>query len=449
MTWILTTHAILFLWAMRNLLSVPRNPTEALSWIYCVIFIPVLGPLAYIILGERFFRTKPVSHLPPDVDVLRAAQPTPAMTITAELAGSIVTTGGQFLITADPKESLQIIHDKLEAAREAIYVEFYIIENDAIGTGILDTLIRKAKDGLDIYLIYDWFGSYFINQRKVRELRRAGGHVSSFSPIGEIFKLMNPHLRNHRKLILIDGTEAITGSANLGRMYLGRRRRNQNRDYIVSLTGPACKLLQQIFINDWNFCSRENLGYRDVPIEYAGTFPLVVVDSGPHRFREPIHTCLISLIHSARESIRIATPYFVPSEPILYALRVKAKHGIRIELMIPINSDSRWVNLASSSYARELMDLGVTVHHYKDRQLHSKFVLIDGHIVTLGSHNFDYRSFRLNYELSLVIDSAEIARQVEQIFNEDVRHCSDFVHKDRKTPMRMLENFVRVFSPLL
>jgi cardiolipin synthase A/B len=449
MPWILTTHAVLFLWAMRNLLRVPRNPTEALSWIYCVIFIPVLGPLAYIVFGERYFRTRPVSHLPPDAQALRAPQPTPNLTITAELAGSIVTTGDRFHITADPKESLQIIREKLEAARRSIFVEFYIIENDVIGTGILDTLIRKAKEGVAIYLIYDWFGSYFINQRKVRELRRAGGHVSSFSPIGEIFKLINPHLRNHRKLILVDGIEAITGSANIGRMYLGRRRRNQNRDYIVSLTGDACKMLQQIFINDWNFCSQEKLDYQDVPVRSAAAFPLVVVDSGPHRFREPIHTCLISLIHSASESIRIATPYFVPSEPILYALRVKAKQGIDIELMIPINSDSRWVNLASSSYARELMELGVRIYHYKDRQLHSKFVLIDGHIVTLGSHNFDYRSFRLNYELSLVIDSADITRQVEQIFNEDVRHCSDFVHKERKMLMLMLENFVRVFSPLL
>jgi cardiolipin synthase A/B len=260
---------------------------------------------------------------------------------------------------------------------------------------------------------------------------------------------MNPHLRNHRKLILVDGIEAITGSANLGKMYLGRRRKNQNRDYIVSVTGPTCKLLQQVFINDWNFCSPDKLQYQDVPIEPNGRFPLVVVDSGPHRFREPIHITLISLIHSATESIRIATPYFVPSEPVLYALRVMAKRGIGIELMLPIRSDSRWVNLASSSYARELMGLGARIYHYRDRQLHSKFVLIDGHIAILGSHNFDYRSFRLNYELSLVIDSAEITREVEQIFDEDVRHCSDFVHKARKTPMLMLENFARVFSPLL
>lgn len=449
MSWFLTTHIVLFLWAIRNLLRVPRNPTEALSWIYFVIFVPVLGPLSYIILGERSFRTKPISHLPPDAEAIRASQPTPILNITADLAGSIVTTGDRFHITADPKESLKIIRDRLSAARHTIFVEFYIIENDTIGTEILDILIRKANDGLQINLVYDWFGSFSISQRKIRELRRAGGNVSSFSPIIEIFKLMNPNLRNHRKLILIDGIEAITGSANIGRTYLGRRRKNQNRDYIVILTGTACKLLQQIFVNDWNTCSRKKLQYKDTAIELVGTFPIVVVDSGPHRFREPIHTALIYLIHSAKKSIRIATPYFVPSEPILYALRVMAKQGIAIELMIPIRSDSRWVNLASSSFARELMSLGVTIHHYKDRQLHSKFVLIDGHIAILGTHNFDYRSFRLNYELSLVIDSAEITRQVEQIFNEDSRQCCEFVTKDRKMPMLMLENFARVFSPLL
>lgn len=449
MSWFLITHAILFLWAIRKLLVVPRNPTEALSWIYFIVFIPVLGPLSYIILGERFFRTQPIPIVPPGLDGIRALEPTAVLDTAAELSGSVVTTGDQFYITADPKESLQIIHDKLKAARHTIFVEFYIIENDAIGAEILDILIQKARDGLEIYLIYDWFGSYSINQRKVRKLRQAGGNVSSFLPLFEVFKLMNPHLRNHRKLILIDGVEAITGSANIGRTYLGRRRKNQNRDYITSLTGPACKLLQQIFINDWNFCSRKKLEYRDIPIEPRGTFPLVVIDSGPHRLREPIHTTLISLIHSAKESIRISTPYFVPSEPIMYALRIMARRGIGIELMLPIRSDSRWVNLASSSYARELIGLGVRIYHYRDRQLHSKFVLIDEHIAILGTHNFDYRSFRLNYELSLVIDSPEITCKVGQIFDEDVRHCSDFVHKGRKLPMLMLENFARVFSPLL
>jgi cardiolipin synthase A/B len=174
MFWLLIAHAVLLPWAIRNLLRVPRNPTEALSWIYFIVFVPILGPLSYIVLGERFFRTKPIPLWPPGIDSIRAPNPTDILNIAAELAGSVVTTGERFHITADPKQSLQLIRDKLEAARHTIYVEFYIIENDAIGTEILDILIRKAREGLRIYLIYDWFGSYFINQSKVRELQRSG-----------------------------------------------------------------------------------------------------------------------------------------------------------------------------------------------------------------------------------------------------------------------------------
>ncbi len=448
--YVLAVHIVLFLWALFNLLRIPRSPTETLSWIYFVIFVPIFGPLAYLVLGERHFRTKP------DVGTSILANPFEEGEISvnlrncAKLSATSVTASNSFYITANPNESLNLIREKLAAAQESIYVEFYIIQNDTIGTLILETLIAKAAAGVKVYLIYDWYGSFLISRSKLKMLRQAGGHVTSFSPIELIFKALNPNLRNHRKLILVDGKTAISGSANIGRKYIGKKRRDQNRDYLFSLSGPVCDQLERIFVKDWNFCSLDKITTIHVPVRKSpDAIPVVVIDSGPHRFQETFHLTIISLIHTAKHSIRIATPYFVPSEPLLYGLKVVAQKGIRIELIIPLKSDSPWVDLASTSFARELSEVGVQVHRFKSRMLHSKIITIDERVAVVGTPNFDYRSFRLNYELAFVMESEIVSQAISAIFDEDLKNSYPFNTSKRRRPLRYAENLARVLSPLL
>lgn len=448
--YVFIVHVVLFMWAIRNLLRVPRSPTETLSWIYFVIFVPIFGPLAYLIMGERHFRTKPDVGTSTLANPFREDEISQTLRNCAILAVSPVTATNSFYITANPNESLELIRENLASAQESIYVEFYIIQNDTIGTLILDTLIAKAKLGVKVYLIYDWYGSILINRGKLKLLRKAGGHVASFSPLELVFKALNPNLRNHRKLILIDGKVAISGSANIGRKYIGKKRRDQNRDYLFSLTGPVCDQLERIFVKDWNFCSRDKITTLHTALAKSNeAIPIIVVDSGPHRFQETFHLTVISLIHTAKHSIRIATPYFVPSEPLLYGLKVVAQRGIKIELIIPSKSDSRWVDLASTSFARELSEAGVQVHRFKNRMLHSKIVTIDERVVVVGTPNFDYRSFRLNYELAFVMESEQVSKAVSTIFDEDLKNSYPFDKKKRRQPLLAAENLARVLSPLL
>ena len=358
-------------------------------------------------------------------------------------------SASQVEVIEDPARQLQIIVDAIQSATQYICIEYYIIQNDSIGNAILDLLVKKASEGIKVYLIYDWYGSFRVNRSRLKKLTKSGGIVLSFSPFHLIFRFINPNLRNHRKLIIIDGKLAITGSANVGRKYQGKKHKEQNRDYIITLRGQVCEYLKSVFCLDWKFCIDEDLILPKTDSSpVPGKYLVQVIESGPHSSYENLHETIINLINSATQSLCIASPYFIPSEPVMYALRLACRKNVSVTILVPKRSDSRLVDYASRSFSRELVACGASIYQFERRFLHSKMIIVDERYALLGTPNVDCRSFRLNFELSLLFDGEEVARRSHEIFQEDLKKSRRFLPIAGKWTL-ILENFLRIFSPQL
>ncbi|MDD4922769.1 MAG: cardiolipin synthase [Bacteroidales bacterium] len=444
-----------------------RNPVKTISWMLVLFFLPYVGIILYIFFGQRYRKQKIISR-----KSIRSIENNPAYLYEeldpahypAECTGLIemfrecnahpVFSGNSVELFTDGREKFDRLFEDIRKARKHIHLDYYIIEQCKIGYELQHLLIEKAKEGVEVRLIYDDIGSWKTKKRFFREMQDAGVQVYPF------LKVLLPYLspkfnyRNHRKIVVIDGEIGYTGGFNVADRYIDGGNFAFWRDSHVRIEGKAVYGLQTAFLIDWFFVSRSLLTskYYFPDLNEHGNCLVQTVTSGPDTDWENIMQGIFSVLTKAKKYVYIQTPYFLPNESLLTALQTAALSGVDVRLMVPAKSDT-WVALKGmQSYLAEIMEAGVKVYFYQDGFLHAKTLVSDDIISTVGSTNLDYRSFEFNFEMNAFIYNKDFGKKMKSLFLKDQEQCRLISLKDwenRPRLVRWSESICRLFGPLL
>lgn len=453
-----------------------RDPSKTTVWVLILLLVPIFGLVFYLFFGQNHRKKKMFSRKEL-VDLKRIEEITKTqlqeiraekyMSIPAVAANikiiTLLLNNSKALLTLNnlvkilqtgTKTFQSIIHD-IDQAQDSIHLEFYIVASDDIGNLIKDKLIAKAKSGVNVRLIYDDVGSWKLSKKFIRELKEAGAEVYPFMKVTFPLLTSKVNYRNHRKIIVIDGKVGYMGGMNIAdRYHKGDNTLGTWYDTVLRIEGEAVKSLQTIFFIDWFFVSNEVVS--DINKYFPNHIPdethtLQVAVSGPDSDWASIMQAFFVAITRARKHIYIATPYFVPNESILTALKTASLSGIDVKLLLPGKSDSTIVYWSSMSYVSELLDAGIEVFLFQGGFNHSKILMIDSLFASVGSANMDIRSFEDNFELLSMVYDEELTLVLENQFHKDLERSKQICPAEwnkRKGIQLFKESFARMFSPL-
>jgi cardiolipin synthase len=337
------------------------------------------------------------------------------------LAGVPFMTGNSVDLLVDGDATFASILEGIDTARRYILFQFFIVHDDEIGRQVQSHLVAKANDGVRVSFLYDEVGSHDLPKRYLDELREAGVEVYDFHTQKGPHNRFQLNFRNHRKVVVVDGETAWVGGHNVGDEYLGRDPKFGHwRDTHVRIEGPAALSAQLSFVEDWHWATGQLPEVDWAPLaSERGDLPVLVLPSGPADELETANLMFVHAIHSAEERIWIASPYFVPDRPVITALQLAGLRGVDVRILIPDRPDHLAVYLAAFSFLDEAGRTGVKFYRYLDGFLHEKAMLIDRSVATIGTANFDNRSFRLNFEITAMVADREFATEVERMFEAD------------------------------
>jgi cardiolipin synthase len=391
-----------------------------------------------------------VAKHPEDVLAPHRAQ---LATLAVRASGSLMSTAKSITVLGGGKECFDAMEEAIRGAKHHVHVLYYIFEADRTGTRIRDALVARAKEGVNVRFLTDAVGTE-LPRRFLRPLREAGVEYARFNPIALGSLLPHIHLRNHRKVLIVDGRIGFLGGINVGDEYdASVTKRDAFRDTHLRIEGAAVRELQFTFLEDWLFSTGRMIKDKGMfpPAEPDENQAAIIVPSGPDQEWESIEHVYLTAITQADERIELTTPYFVPDDSVRMALTAAALRGVRLEIIVPHKSDSRVVTAAARSYFDELLRAGAHIYEYP-RMVHAKTMVVDGKVGIVGSANLDNRSFRLNFEVSaLFYDQAALA-DLGRLFEADKRKCSHITLKSRSRlalPWRLAEASARLLSPLL
>ncbi|WP_291528146.1 cardiolipin synthase [Bacteroides sp. UBA939] len=444
-----------------------RNPVKTLAWILILIFLPVVGLVFYFFFGrsrrhERVIGKKIYNRMLKKPMAEYMAQDTFVMpTSYNRLISLFLNTEQAFPFDGNRVETytgglsmLQSLLRELGKAKHHIHIEFYIFEDDAVGRLVRDVLIDKARTGVEVRVIYDDVGCWDVPNRFYDEMREAGIEVRGFLKVRFPLFTSRVNYRNHRKIVVVDGRVGFIGGMNLAERYMRGFPWGIWRDTHLMLEGKAVHGLQTAFLLDWYFVDRTLIGAsRYFPrTKNIGTSLVQIVTSDPIGSWKEIMQGLLIAISGAKKYFYVQTPYFLPTEQILTAMQTAALAGTDVRLMLPRRSDSRLTHFGSCSYLADVLVAGVKVYFYKKGFLHSKLMVSDDELSTVGSTNMDFRSFEHNFEVNAFIYDKETALQMREIFLQDQRECTQvFLKNWVKRPWwrKVIESVVRLMAPLL
>ncbi|HQR09039.1 MAG TPA: cardiolipin synthase [Gemmatales bacterium] len=465
-TWLALLDIVAVVIAIPAVLIIKKGATSPVAWCLIILFLPLLGSLLFWIFGytylhrplrrKRKHRSRFRKHPPIDSKEQALDSCWKSLGRVAwELDEARPTSGNAVTLYSDTQEAFTAILDAMRAAQHHIHLEFYIIRDDQAGKEFVALLTEKARQGVKVRLQYDSLGAFFFGHRAVKQLIEAGGQVVPFLPLNLFRSRLRVNLRNHRKIIVVDGKVAFTGGMNIGDEYLGRSKTfGYWRDQMLRIEGPSVDGLQRIIVEDWDFSAKELLQGDDYfPSQpKPGNALVQVVASGPDQEVNVIREVFFAAITSAQERVWIATPYFVPDEGILDALHYARYKGVEVRLLMPEVCDHFTTWYASRYYWNDVLARGVEVYLYTKGMMHSKFMTIDGEIGIVSSANMDQRSLHLNFEAGCVLYDTNLAKSLEASFEEDMKNAR-LVDREsfakRSFGERLAENFCRLFSPIL
>lgn len=452
-----------------------RDIAATWAWLLVLNLLPGAGFIIYFFLGkkiskEQIFDIKQQKSigmpelveaqkelLAEDESLLSESQSNENTTEMASLflesSESILTKGNKVDFFVDGKEKFKKLIRDIYKAEHHIHMIYYIIHNDQIGRIVLKALEDRAAAGLEVIIIYDALGSRGLGHHFFDRLKELGGDAEPF--FGSKFSLINLRInfRNHRKIVVIDGKIGYLGGFNIGDEYLGKYEKfGYWRDTHLRIEGNGVLALQSRFLMDWNAAvPKKPLEYREnyFPLMgKKGKSNLQIVSSGPDSEVQQIKKGYLKMISMAKESIYIQTPYFVPDEGMLEALEIAIMSGIEVKLMIPNKPDHPFIYQATLYYASDMVKLGAEVYIYNNGFLHSKTIVIDSEICSIGTANFDIRSFKLNFEVNAFIYDKAVAQEQEKHFKEDIKK-SYLLTEEKLTQQSKWVNFKQIFSRLL
>ena len=449
------------------ILSENRNPVKSLAWVTVLLVVPAVGLVLYIIFGRNITNKRIISRRNrrrlkrlesvKRIDFNRIGHSDAAkqqIRLAHSLTGAMYYPDNSARIFDTGNDKFEALITDIKQARKYIHLQYYIIEDDNIGRRLREALIERARAGVTVRIIYDHVGSFRVKRRFFKEMQQAGIQVYPF------FKVTFPpfgtriNWRNHRKICVIDGTIGYIGGMNVADRYISGGKFPFWRDLHMRITGPAVGALQFSFAVDWNFMGQP-LIEDDAPSNYSvkeSGLGMQMLTSGPTSQWSNISFVFHKAIANARKCIYIQTPYFLPTEGLLRALQTAALAKIDVRIMLPRRSDSDMLRFASFSYIQECLRSGIKIYLYKKGMLHSKAIVIDDEFATIGSTNFDFRSFEHNFESNMFIYSKDFNRQMREIFIRDMHdseRVSTVAWKHRPFYEKVLESVMRLFAPIL
>lgn len=442
-----------------------RNPVKTMAWILVLTFLPFIGLVFYIFFGrntrkERMISRKSYNRLMKrPIQEFLSQESFPdnqhqLMALFKNTNQSLPFEGNEITIYTIGMPKLQALIKELFRAKHHIHLEYYIFEDDAVGRLVRDILIDKAKEGVEIRLLYDDVGCWHVPNRFYEEMKEAGIDVRSFLKVRFPQFTSKVNYRNHRKIAVIDGTVGFIGGMNIAERYMFGFRWGIWRDTHIRIKGKAVYGLQTAFLMDWYFVDRTLItSTRYFPsMGSFGSSIAQIVTSEPIGQWKEIMQGLTMAINSAKKYFYIQTPYFLPTEPILSALQTAALAGVDIRLMMPERADNRITHLGSCSYLNDILKAGVKVYFYQKGFLHSKLMVSDDTLSTVGSTNMDFRSFEHNFEINAFMYDSKTALQMKTIFLQDQKDSIQIQIKSwrkRPLPRKIMESIVRLLAPLL
>jgi cardiolipin synthase len=486
--WLLEILTILYVIVITGFVVLERRrPVSTMAWLLALILLPYVGLLAYLVFGRLRVRRRRRRR------ARRVVQPTlatsqlvpletPPHTLDEPLRGlvrlALSSTEAPLRrcdavdLLPQPERAYEAMEAAMRAAKRFIFIEAYIWRDDTIGRQWIDLLCERARAGIRVRLLYDDFGCLGTSSALFDRLRQAGGDVRPFGRL--ILHLRWPgtfNFRNHRKIIVVDGEVGFTGGLNVGDEYIGRAPGVRPwTDLQLRLTGDAVLGLHAICLEDWLATTGEADGMHADDPRIETTILAELLERPPTRSSGPmvqiipsgpdlppgigISAQFVAAISTARERCWIATPYFVPDDPLNLALKSAALRGVDVRILVPLprNNDSRFVSLAARSYYDECIDAGCRIYEFLPGMLHAKYILVDQTLAAIGSANMDVRSFHINYEVTAMLYDRSVADQLAEVFNAHLSRSLEVRSESRRhlsLYARLGEAFARMLSPLL
>jgi len=458
---VIALHVAGVLAAMHAVMNT-RTPQGAFAWALGLVLLPYVTLIPYLYLGRSRFHGYIDMHRlrREQAQALADATLTPGDTTLracarygeiAQMVGAPFHAGQRLRLLVNGDATFDAILGAISEARQCVLVQFFIIHDDALGRRLQQVLIERAKAGVEVCVLYDGIGSHALPRQYGDTLRDAGVHIYPFATRkrSNRFQL---NFRNHRKVVVVDGTRGFVGGLNVGDEYLGLKPSlSPWRDTHLEIEGPAVADLQRSFAEDWHWVTGA-LPPLLLPGPGDGVAHTLIVATGPADLQETCSLYFVAAIHAARRRLWITTPYFVPDPAVMSALRLAVFRGVDVRVLIPSRPDHHTVFLATGLYAHDAVRAGIRVFRYQPGFVHQKVMLIDDDTASIGSMNLDNRSFRLNFEIGALNVDSTFATQVETMLLDDFSHAHEVTAAEyQKAPYlrRLAMHVARLFDPVL
>jgi len=460
------------------------NPSKTVGYLMLAVLVPFVGIIVYYAVGvnlrkrklyerklfkDEQLKERVVKRITDSTETLLAQDPTlreeqKMVRLLLATNYSKLTADNEVEVLVDGERKFPRALERMRTAKHHLHVEYYRFEDDEVGGWMEEVLKERARAGVKVRVIYDDFGSRSIRGDMASRLRAAGVELTPFFRITFLALANRVNYRNHRKIIVIDGVEAFIGGINVSDAYVNTVGDPAGkpfwRDTHLWIRGSAAMQLQYVFINDWNFAAAKPIVVEGAleqyfPIDRAkgrGDQLVQIAASGPDSDTPTILYSILAAIGLAERKILIATPYFIPGESLKDALRIAARSGVEVSLMVPYRGDSRIVNLGAESYYEQLLRAGVKIYRYEKGFIHAKTMVVDDSLSIVGTANLDIRSFELNFEVNAVIYGEATAARLTESFHCDLKVSEQMSlerWQGRSVPRKFAEKLARMLSPVL
>ncbi|MBM2659611.1 cardiolipin synthase [Staphylococcus pseudoxylosus] len=475
---LITAFILNLIFAFTIIFMERRSAGSVWAWLLVLVLIPILGFIIYLFIGRQIQRDH-IFSLDEDDKIgieMIVSEQLEALKNDDFSKGNhqivkfkdmvqmllynnaaFLTTDNEIKIFTDGKEKFDSLLKDIDEATDYIHIQYYIFRNDSLGERILNALEQKLEQGIEVKMLYDDMGSRGLSLKDFKSFRKNGGQVEAFFPSKLPLINLRMNNRNHRKIVIIDGHIGYVGGFNVGEEYLGKKKKfGYWRDTHLRIVGDAVNALQLRFMLDWNSqATRDNLKYADryfPDVDSGGTIGVQIASSGPDETWEQIKYGYLKMIASAKQSIHIQSPYFIPDQSFLDAIKIAALGGVDVSIMIPNKPDHPFVYWATYNNVASLLDAGVNIFHYDNGFLHSKTLVIDDEVASVGTTNMDHRSFTLNFEINAFIYDTHIAKELRLTFEKDLEvsyRLTKEIYKQRSLWIKFKEGISRLLSPIL
>ncbi len=455
-----------------------RDPKSVWTWLLLLYFIPILGFIFYLLIGtdmhkRKMFKVKGIEdrlneairQQEHQIKSRELEAKVPEITGYSDLVmynldtmGAVLSDDNDLTIYSDGNAKFEALLEDIRNAREFVHFQYYIIKNDVVFSRIKEELLKKAAEGVEVRILFDAMGCRFVSHKVWKELEDRGIKTAEFFPAVLRKFHLRINYRNHRKIVVIDNKVAYVGGFNVAKEYVGLDEKfGYWRDTHLRIAGTGVMGLSLRFLLDWNYAAKENLfneakyvtGYEPGVRDRC---ELQIISSGPDAAEQTIRDNYVRLIHKAKKSIFIQTPYFIPDESMLSALFVAIRSGIEVNIMIPCKPDHPFVYWATYSYIGDMVMAGANCYTYNNGFLHAKGMIVDEKVFCYGTANMDIRSFALNFEVNAMVYDEKKAQEMTALFREDLKVCTKItkdMYTGRKLWIRLKEQVSRLLSPLL